>query len=293
MELHWPLILFTLFMSWSAGLFGTQCYFAIKGEGKKTQMTAWIVAAVLLIVGGIAVFMHLQHWERIFNGFGHITSGITQELIAIVVLAVVALIYLVYLRRSEDGASVPKWVAILGIVASALLLVVMAHSYMMPSRPAWDSFFQILCIVGNACILGPATMALLCAMKGEPTPFAAQTAFLGGALNVGAVLAYGVAIQMCASVFPDFGGTFLMMDPTRPVVDVAASTGVLAGDPAILFWLGAVLVGALVPAVAAFFAKKGKAAVACFGAAVACAVVGAVCMRVVFYMAGIPIFVLF
>lgn len=293
MELQWPLILFTTFMAWSAGLFATQSFFAIKGEGKKAQMTAWIVSAVLLVVGGIAVFLHLEHWERIFNGFGHITSGITQELIAIVVLAIVALVYLVFLRKSEDGASVPTWVAVLGIAASAALLVVMTHSYMVPARPAWDSVFQILCILGNACILGPATMALLCAMKGEPTPFAAQVAFLGGALNTGAALAYGVAIQMCASAFPDFGGTFLMMDPTKPVVDVAASTGVLAGDPAMLFWLGAILVGALAPMVAAFLAKKGKAPVACFGAAAVCAVVGAVCMRVVFYMAGIPVFVLF
>ena len=67
-------------------------------------MPAWIAAAVLLAAGGIAVFFHLEHWERIFNGFGHLTSGITQELIAIVVLAVVAVAYLVYLRRPSDGA---------------------------------------------------------------------------------------------------------------------------------------------------------------------------------------------
>ena len=64
---------------------------------------------MLLAAGGIAVFFHLEHWERIFNGFGHLTSGITQELIAIVVLAVVAVVYLVYLRRGDDGAKVPTW----------------------------------------------------------------------------------------------------------------------------------------------------------------------------------------
>ena len=47
------------------------------------------------------MFFHLEHFERIFNGFGHLTSGITQELIAIVVLAVAAIVYLVYLRRDE------------------------------------------------------------------------------------------------------------------------------------------------------------------------------------------------
>ena len=51
-------------------------------------MPAWVVSAVLLAAGGIAVFFHLEHWERIFNGFGHITSGITQELIGCVALAI-------------------------------------------------------------------------------------------------------------------------------------------------------------------------------------------------------------
>ncbi len=32
--------------------------------------------------------MHLQHWERIFNGFGHITSGITLEFIGVIVFMI-------------------------------------------------------------------------------------------------------------------------------------------------------------------------------------------------------------
>ena len=69
-----------------------------------------------LALGGIAVFFHLQHWERIFNGFGHITSGITQELIAIMVFVVVAVAYFVMARKSADGGTLPKWMAVLAIV---------------------------------------------------------------------------------------------------------------------------------------------------------------------------------
>ncbi len=168
MELQWPLILFTTFVAWSAGLFATQCVMACKQAAPKTQTLSWVAAAVLLVVGGIAVFLHLEHWERIFNGFGHITSGITQELIAIVVLAVVAIVYLVFLRKSDDGGSVPRWLAIVGIVVSAVLVIVMAHSYMMPARPAWDSPFWVLCVLGNACVLGPATFLILMSVKDEP-----------------------------------------------------------------------------------------------------------------------------
>ncbi|RDC01631.1 hypothetical protein C1864_14025, partial [Eggerthella lenta] len=164
MELQWPLIIFTTLVAWSAGLFGTQALMAVFGVGKRAQVPAWVVSAVLLAAGGIAVFFHLEHWERIFNGFGHLTSGITQELIAIVVLAAVAVAYLVMLRKSDDGASVPKWLAWVAVALSVVLVAVMAHSYTMAARPAWDSALWILYVLGNACVLGPATFALLSAL---------------------------------------------------------------------------------------------------------------------------------
>ena len=67
-------------------------------------MPALITSAVLLVVGGIAVFFHLEHWERIFNGFGHLSSGITQELIAIVVLAVAAIAFGLWRDAREKQA---------------------------------------------------------------------------------------------------------------------------------------------------------------------------------------------
>ena len=174
MELQWPLILFTTLLAWAAGLFGAQCLWALRGRGAKAQMPALIVSVALLAVGGIAVFFHLEHWERIFNGFGHMTSGITQELIAIVVLAVVMVVYFVYLRRSGDEAKVPTWLAVAGIVMAVVLVVVMGHSYMMASLPAWDSFLQVASLVGAAVAFGPATMAILVAVKDEATDYAAK-----------------------------------------------------------------------------------------------------------------------
>ena len=62
------------------------------GEMTTMALVPQVIDAVsvpVVAAGGIAVFFHLEHFERIFNGFGHLTSGITQELIAIVLLAVV------------------------------------------------------------------------------------------------------------------------------------------------------------------------------------------------------------
>ena len=287
MELQWPLIVFTTLVAWSAGLFGTQALMVALGVGKKAQVPAWVCSAVLLAAGGIAVFFHLEHWERIFNGFGHLTSGITQELIAIVALAVVAVAYLALMRKSDDGASVPRWLAWLSVALSAVLVAVMAHSYTMAARPAWDSVLWILYVLGNACVLGPATFALLSALKGEAPEGKAPLA--GAALNAAAAAAFAVFLQLSAGSFASVGLYFDPTHPTKAMADAAATVGVQAP----LLWLGAVAVGALVPLVAAFMGKRTKNWKLWAPVAVIAALIGAVCMRVVFYNLGLSVFMFY
>ena len=301
MELQWPLILFTTLVAWSAGLFGTQALMAVFGVGKKAQVPAWVVSAVLLAAGGIAVFFHLEHWERIFNGFGHLTSGITQELIAIVVLAVVAVAYLVLMRKSDDGASVPKWLAWLSVALSVALVAIMAHSYTMAARPAWDSILWILYVLGNACVLGPATFALLSALAaggpaGQPAERAADpgapaglAALAGAAANALATLAFAAFLQLSAGSFADVGLYFDPTHPTKAMADAAATVGAQAP----LLWLGAVAVGAIVPLAAAFMGRRTGNWKLWAPAAIIAALVGAVCMRVVFYNLGLSVFMFY
>ena len=299
MELQWPLILFTTLVAWSAGLFGTQALMAVFGVGKRAQVPAWVASAVLLAAGGIAVFFHLEHWERIFNGFGHLTSGITQELIAIVVLAVVAIVYLVLMRKSDDGASVPKWLAWVAVALSVVLVAVMAHSYTMAARPAWDSVLWILYVLGNACVLGPATFLLVLAAGGpgdQPADRAAdagapagRTALAGAALNALAALAFAIFLQLSAGSFADVG---LYFDPTHPTKAMADAAATVASQ-APLLWLGAVAVGAFVPLAAAFMGRRTGSWKLWAPAAIIAALVGAVCMRVVFYNLGLSVFMFY
>ena len=291
MELQWPLIIFTTLVAWSAGLFATQCLLALKGEGKKAQMTAWIVAAALLVVGGIAVFFHLEHWDRIFNGFGHLSSGITQELIAIVVLAVVAVVYLAFMRKSDDGASVPAWLAVVGVAASIILVGVMGHSYMMASLPAWNSFLQLLSLIGGAAVMGPATMVLLMTVRGDEVGgVAANTLLIGSAVNVVTAIAYIGVMATTSSSLTSVGYYF---DPTTPnagMVDASAVTP-FAGD-AMMFTVLAIVCSVVALACAFVGKKQGKWA-AWAGIAVACAVVCAFALRIVFYHMGVSAFPFF
>ena len=81
----------------------------------------------------------------------------------------------------------------------------------------------------------------------------------------------------------------------RPTKEMANAAATAAGQ-APLLWLGAVVVGALVPLVCCVLArKKGDAAVwKTFGAvAVVAGVAGAICLRVAFYNMGLSVFMFY
>lgn len=296
MELQWPLIIFTTLVAWSAGLFGAQCLMALRGTGKRAQMPALITSVVLMAVGGIAVFFHLEHWERIFNGFGHLTSGITQELIAVVAVGVLMVAYFVMLRKSGDGATVPKWLAGVSLAMSVVLVAVMAHSYMMAARPAWDSMLWILAVLGNSCVLGPASMAVLMSVCGDSLEAIGLPALVGAAVNAAVTAAFSVAMQLSGAAFSEVGYYFDPTQPTKAMADAAAETNVFAGELAPLMWIGVIAIGALAPLAAAFFAKKKGDAASwkLWGAIiVVAAVIGAVCLRVVFYELGFSVFMFY
>ncbi len=289
MELQWPLILFTTLVAWSAGLFGSQAVAALRGEARKAQTASWACAAVLLVAGGVAVFFHLEHWERIFNGFGNPTSGITQELICIVILAVVAVVYLAMLRKSGEGA-VPKWCAWCAIAASALLVVVMAHSYVMAARPAWDSLLQIGSLLGASLMLGPLTLGFLMALCGDDAAPLAKMAFISVVVGAVLVAAYAAAVQASGGSFADVGYCF---DPTRPTQGMV-DAGAAVASQAPLLWLGGVGLGAAIPLACVLAAWRRPALwKGCGLAGALAAAAGAVCLRAAFYACGLSVFMFY
>ena len=327
MELQWPLILFTTFVAWSAGLFGAQGAVALAGEGRRAQMPALIGSAALLAVGGIAVFFHLEHWERIFNGFGNPTSGITQELACIVVVGVLMVVAFVMLRRGagdgaaagaangeagraagDDGApALPKWLAALMIAAAALLVLVTGHSYMMAARPAWDSLLGPLTLLGAACAAGPLTFAAIGAIAGGAdgavaggAPGAAPAraagravgiaAIVGSAANAALSVAYLAFMAASTASHTAVGYYFDPTHPTAGMVDVSALSPFAAGSLPVAV---VAVVAALAPVACAIAGRKtGNWKV--WGAAGAlCAVAGAVALRMAFYSAGASVYLFY
>jgi DMSO reductase anchor subunit len=290
MELQWPLIVFTLLTCLAAGTFGVQGLLSYMGRGERLQMPALITSLAAIIIGGIASFLHLQHWERIFNGFGHITSGITQELIAIALFVVGLAIYFVMYRRSEDGR-LPKWCGAMAMVLGVLLVVVMSRSYAMAARPAWDTPLLTLYYLSNALLFGGSAVLLISAATRARDLTAARVAVVGGIAQVVLTAAYaGYLVHVGNSM--SGGGYYI--DPTEPLARIVQPStvlgGAIIGGDSMLFWLGVVAVGLAVPAALAVLENKNKgtrSSALYVGAGLVAAMVGAVCFRAILYTVGV------
>ena len=294
MELQWPLILFTTFVAWSAGLFGAQGAAVLAGEGRRAQRPALVASAALLAVGGIAVFFHLEHWERIFNGFGNPTSGITQELVCVVVMVALMVAMFVMLRKSAGdagAAAVPKWLAGLMVAASAVTVLVTGHSYMMEARPAWDTVLGPLSLLGVACVLGPATFAVIEAMRDEIVgSVIALGTVIGAAANAVLSVAYLLVMQGSTTAYTEVGTYFDPTHPTAGVVDVS-SLAPFAGESMAMAVVAAVCV--IAPIATAFLGKRSGHWKAWGAATVAVAIVGAVALRMAFYSVGASVYLFY
>ncbi len=297
MELHWPLILFTFFLCVAGGIMFGQGLATALGKGKKTQVIALISALASLVVGGIAVFMHLQHWERIFNGFGHITSGITLEFIACIVFVVALAVYFLMMRRADDQTA-PRWCGWVFMVVGVALVAVTGDSYLMAAVPAWDTPLLIVYYICNMLAFGGfATIIIALVSKSDEQVALAKKLAAGGAVvQLLVLVVYALYVTNTADTYTDLGYYF---DPTLPdsaMMDIAAVVNVLSGDQAPMFWTGAIAVGSVVPLIMAFVMLKGREGKATLGVAavsLGCVIVGSLCWRVILYMVAISVFAVY
>ena len=293
MELQWPLILFTFFNCVAAGTFMVQGILTLAGKGKAMQMASLVTSAVTLAVGGIAVFFHLENPLRMLNGFGHITSGITIELIVIIIFAVALVLYFLMMRRSEDGVA-PKWCAVLAIIMGIVLPFAVGDSYLMAAIPVWDTFMLPRYYVVNAVLLGGLTALIIAGATkcDDARDLSAKVAFAGSIVCAVATLIYAVMIAGMGDAYTDMAYYF---DPTLPDVamrEVASVTGaIIAGSLAPAFWIGQIIVGCAAPAVitglVVFNKVKSEQVMACAIAAIACAVIGSIVWRVLLYLVAV------
>ena len=315
MELQWPLILFTFFVCFASGTLLTQGVLTFLGKGKATQLPALIASLALLVIGGISVFLHLEHWERIFNGFGHITSGITLEFIGCVVFFVVLVVFFLMMRRSEDGMA-PKWCGVLAVIVGIAMPVVTGDSYLMAAIPAWNTPLLPLYYAVNAVLMGMLGMLVLgtvvesklavaeadeegaAAVSFDGRDLCSKVALIATLVQAVIVIVYAVYIMLSSGSFSDVVYYF---DPTMPdvsMVDIDSEmSSILAGSLAPAFYIGVILVGVVGTLAALLLAARKKAQgtqlVAYSGVALVCTLAGGLVWRCLLYVVAMSVFALY
>ncbi len=285
MNIEWPLVFFTLLVGLGCGTF--VCSVIVTewwGRAEEVRVKSAILALIALALGGFSSVLHLGHPERIFGALGHPTSGIFIESTMIALVGLDIIIYLIALRRGADAAA-RKIITTVGAVLAVILSFAVGYSYVVASRPAWDTlilpFFYLVsagvmgCFSLNALIAGTERFSAAAKARGERNAMTAAAAEAASPGAEGADLLTGEAGEVSAEAArlhgPDAGAAltetlnrsaliiltvqavlliaYLVHLGLVPYPDVTRSAGrALTGNLAPLFWLGVVLPGFLIPA---------------------------------------------
>lgn len=262
MSIQWPLVIFTALAGTGSALY----LFAVIGRyfGKakvsdRVVTVASVASIALLVVGGCASVLHLSHAERILEALNHPTSGIFLEALFLGILVALIALFLIVAKRAGGDRAAAKGVAVVGGAVALAYLYILGQSYMMSSQPAWNTPLLPLSYAATAAVAGAAAYVLLAALLKQDS----------AALSLGG-LALGIVGALSAAICTLYGVT----------------SGVGAGDAAVLMWGAVVLVGSALPAVCGFAIwRKPQQAVVLASIALLGALVGVLGLRCAMWMA--------
>jgi len=243
MTVMWTLVFFSLFAGLGAGLFVAVVVTEWRNRAEAVRFPAAATALAALIVGGISSVLHLGHPERIFNALNHPTSGIFLEFVFMGLAGLGIVVYMVMLARGSSDSS-RRAEATVTAVPAVVLSFQVGHTYVMASRPAWDTIILPLLYMATAAVMGCCALSLFAAQKKEvgTTRRAAWATLISLAVELVLIIAYVAHLS------------------SAPFADASRSADrVLSGNLAALFWIGLVLCGLLVPVVLSWLLRSQKA----------------------------------
>lgn len=102
-----------------------------------------------------------------------------------------------------------EWLGRAVDIASVVTVLVTGHSYMMEARPAWDTVLGPLSLLGVACVLGPATFAVIETIRDEAVGRGiALGAVVGAAANAVLSVAYLLIMEGSTEAYTEVGILF-------------------------------------------------------------------------------------
>lgn len=218
-DIQWPLVLFGILCGMGGTLACSIGVAELMGRARQARFVASIVSLAFMVVGGLAVVAHLSMPLNAFYAVAHVFSfsGISVELIMLVITFVVMLVYTILLKR-DVAPGVFKVLAVLAIVSGLVLAFVCGHGYVIQSREYWDTELLPLAYMGTvlpagaflhmalSAKLGVALeelkgmkVYLVVAVAASIVTSAAYLLFLGDAVGRNPLVSYGM-IVVCGMV---------------------------------------------------------------------------------------------
>ena len=256
MNAQWLPLLYTLLICFGSGTLVFLGISEVTGTALKSRKAAALAAALLLLLGGAAFFFSVGKPAAAIAVATNAVKGSPKslEFVGTVVCLVVAVAYAVVAFRAGayeeddeiDTGTAGKVLGIVALLCGIALPLLSGHSAAL-GRPTWTGVTVPVAYLGNALAMGGALFASIMALRGEDASDLRKFALFG---------LIAAALQAVAFVMFAAGAEF--------VVDVA------------VFWIGAIVVGCVVPIVCMALVPKTRALAF---AALAGSVVGGICIR--------------
>lgn len=280
MDSEFSLVFFTSFVDLGCGLFIALAINEWYSFNENVKHKGAIAALVALALGGFSSVLHLGHPERIFGALGHPTSGIFIESSMIGITGICVIAYIFALQKNASKQTL-KAITFVGAITAAILAFAVGDSYVMGARPAWDTLTIPFAYLASAFLMGTlAYAALLVESNAEMIQKMKRLVQVLVIVQAVAIIAYLVAIAVA------------------PYPDASRSASfVMFGGFAILFWVGIVIIGIVVPFWLVSTHTKSEGAVllstAPFALGLICAFVGAAVYRMMMFNLGTTIWQFF
>ena len=273
---EWSLVFFTSFVDLGCGLFVALAINEWFSINPQVRWKGAIAVLVALGLGGISSVLHLGHPERIFGALGHPTSGIFLESSMIGITGICVLVYIFALNRNATAQTL-KAITLVGSIPAVILAFAVGDSYVMASRPAWDTLVLPFAYLGSAAVMGCFAYRILVVTPSDSL-VSQSTLVSQGLLILQAVLVVAYVVTLSNAPYSDAS---------------RSATQVLAGGFAPLFWGAIVIVGLLIPFVLNTIKKESLATSISATLGLVCVFIGAAAFRVLMFNLGTTVWQFF
>jgi anaerobic dimethyl sulfoxide reductase subunit C (anchor subunit) len=162
----WALITFTILVQMSVGAFlvlGVVHFFATRKAGMEEadRMSDYALLALVpvLFLAFVASLLHLGNPLNAYRAITHLgTSWLSWEILSGVLFAIIATVFAFMQWRKIGSFTLRTIVAWVAAVVGVALVYIMAHVYMLPSQPAWNTLSTPISFFVTTLMLGALAM---------------------------------------------------------------------------------------------------------------------------------------